>query len=332
MSSSHHLCRPNRVPASGFTLVELLVVIAIIGVLMGLLLPAVQQARAAAYRMSSANQLKQIGLALTNFETARGRYPAGYTSDPVRFAPDAATLDAGPGWGWGTMILPYLEQGGLYEKLNLALPCWAPENAVAVRTKISSFISAGADDDLDAIQIRNSSGTVVGVFGRSHFLANVGQDEPWGYSPPVSDWKTLPTSRFIGPFYRNSRTRPAEIRDGLSNTVFVGEHTSISDKTWVGVIPGTESCPRDVNRFPFTECDAAATFVLAHAGPAASEPGIVHPPGYPTAHVCQFFSPWQGANILYGDGSVRFISNDINPDAWSAACSMAGGESINIEF
>ncbi|MDP1563282.1 MAG: DUF1559 domain-containing protein [Pirellulaceae bacterium] len=314
----------------GFTLVELLVVIAIIGVLMGLLLPAVQQARAAGYRMSSANQLRQIGLALTNYESARGRYPAGYTSDPVRFAPHAVTLDAGPGWAWGTMILPYLEQGGLYDKLNLSLPCWAPENAVAVQSKISSFLSAGADSGFDAIQITDSSGTVVGVFGRSHYVANVGQDEPWGYS--VSDWKSLPSSRFFGPFYRNSRTRAAEILDGLSNTVFVGEHMSISNKTWVGVIPGTESCPADINRFPLTECDAAATFVLSHSGPAASEPGIIHPPGYPTAHVCQFFSPWHGANILFGDGSVRFISNDVNPDVWSAACSMAGREPVNIEF
>jgi prepilin-type N-terminal cleavage/methylation domain-containing protein/prepilin-type processing-associated H-X9-DG protein len=326
---------PRRCPTvsrGGFTLVELLVVIAIIGVLMGLLLPAVQQARSAAYRMSSANQLKQIGLALTNYETARGRFPAGYTSDPVRFTPFADTLDAGPGWGWGAMILPYLEQGGLYDRLNLTLPCWAPENAEAVRTRISSFLSAGADSDFDAIQITDSSGTVVGVFGRSHYVANVGQDEAWGYSPPVADWRSLPSSRYIGPFYRNSRTRAAEILDGLSNTVFVGEHMSISNKTWVGVIPGTESCPVDVNRFPLTTCDAAATFVLAHSGPSASEPGIIHPPGYPTAHVCQFFSPWHGSNILFGDGSVRFVSNEVNPDVWSAACSMAGSEPMSVEF
>lgn len=317
---------------AGFTLVELLVVIAIIGVLMGLLLPAVQQARAAAYRMSSSNQLRQIGLALTNYESARGRFPAGYTSDPVRFAPEASTLDAGPGWAWGTMILPYLEQSSLYDRFNLALPCWAPENAAAARVRVPTFISAGADGDLDAIQITNSSGTVLGVFGRSHFLANVGQDEPWGYSPPLADWTSMPTRRFMGPFYRNSKTRVAEIRDGLSNTVFVGEHTSISNKTWVGVIPGSKSCPNDIHRFPLTECDNAATFVLAHSGPAVDEPGIIHPPGYPTAHVCQFFSPWQGGNILFGDGSTRFVANEVNPDVWAAVSSMAGGETLNIEF
>jgi len=317
---------------SGFTLVELLVVIAIIGVLMGLLLPAVQQARAAAYRMSSANQARQIGLALLNYESSRNRFPAAYTSDPVRFAPNPQTLDAGPGWGWGTMLLPYLEQSNLYDQLNLQLPCWAPENALAVATRVQSFISAGADDDLQAINVTNGSGTLLGVFGRSHYIANVGQDEPWGYSPPVADWRSLPSSRFIGPFYRNSRTRIAEVLDGLSNTVFIGEHTTISDKTWVGVIPGAESCPRDPNRFPFTECDEAATLILAHSGPAATEPGVIHPPGYPTAHVCQFYSPWQGANILFGDGSVRFISNDVNPDVWAALSSMAGGEAINLDF
>jgi prepilin-type N-terminal cleavage/methylation domain-containing protein/prepilin-type processing-associated H-X9-DG protein len=324
--------RPVRAVQRGFTLVELLVVIAIIGVLMGLLLPAVQQARAAANRMSSANQTRQLGLALLNYESQRGRFPAAYTSDPVRFTPNSETLDAGPGWGWGTMLLPYLEQGNLYDQLNLQLPCWAPENALAVAMRVPTFISPGADDDLQAINVTDASGTVLGVFGRSHYLANVGQDEPWGYTPPVSDWRSLPSSRFIGPFYRNSRTRIAEVLDGLSNTVFIGEHTSISNKTWVGVIPGAESCPTDPARFPFTECDAAATYVLAHSGPAIGEPGVIHPPGFPTAHVCQFFSPWQGANILFGDGSVRFISNDTNPDVWAALSSMAGGEAINLDF
>jgi prepilin-type N-terminal cleavage/methylation domain-containing protein len=316
----------------GFTLVELLVVIAIIGVLMGLLLPAVQQARAAAYRISSANQLKQIGLALLNYEANRGRFPSAYVSDPVAYSPAPDTLDAGPGWGWGTMILPYLEQSNVYDRLNMQLPCWAPENAAVVSARIPSFISAGADGSLDAIEVKDASGTVLAVMGRSHFLANVGQDEPWGYSPPLADWRQAPTSQFFGPFYRNSKTRIAEVLDGMSNTVFTGEHLSISDKTWVGVVPNAESCPTNPNRFPLTECDAAATYVLAHSGPAVGEPGVIHPPGFPTAHVCQFFSPWQGANIQFGDGSVRFISNDINPDVWAAASSMAGSEAISLEY
>jgi prepilin-type N-terminal cleavage/methylation domain-containing protein/prepilin-type processing-associated H-X9-DG protein len=316
----------------GFTLVELLVVIAIIGVLMGLLLPAVQQARAAAYRISSANQLKQIGLALLNYETTRQRFPSAYQSDPLRFSPEPATLDAGPGWGWGTLLLPYLEQSNIYDQLNLQLPCWAPENAALVLTKVPSFLSAGADGSLEAIEVKDSSGTVMAVFGRSHFLANVGQDEPWGYSPPVADWRQLPSSRFIGPLYRNSRVRIAEVLDGLSNTVFIGEHTSISDKTWVGVVPGSESCPVNPSRFPFTTCDEAATYVLAHSGPSPGEPGVIHPPGFPTAHVCQFFTNWQGANILFGDGSVKFISNDVNPDVWAAVSSMAGNEPVNLDF
>ncbi len=101
------LAMRNRL--SGFTLVELLVVIAIIGVLAGLLLPAVQSARESARRTQSQNNLKQLGLALHNYDSALRRLPPGYVSnrqDPSAFA---GTLDAAPGWGWGAMLLPYIE-------------------------------------------------------------------------------------------------------------------------------------------------------------------------------------------------------------------------------
>ena len=94
----------------GFTLVELLVVIAIIGTLVGLLLPAVQQAREAARRSSCGNNLKQIGTALLNFESAKKAFPAGYSL----FLP----TNGGPCWGWATFILPYMEQADIYNGLN----------------------------------------------------------------------------------------------------------------------------------------------------------------------------------------------------------------------
>src|SRR6516162_2572149 len=113
----------------GFTLIELLVVIAIIAVLIALLLPAVQAAREAARRAQCTNNLKQIGVALHNYISAVGVFPPGYVSriDPTvidacnQDAENQHGVDLGPGWAWGSMILPYLEQQPLFSSINFNL-------------------------------------------------------------------------------------------------------------------------------------------------------------------------------------------------------------------
>lgn len=307
-----------------FTLVELLVVIAIIGILVGLLLPAVQAAREAARRMQNQNNLKQIGLAIHNYESALRVIPSGYVSD-VRWGPvNSDSLDAAPGWAWGALLLPYLEQTALQSQFDLSLPAWHPRNELLARSRIPVFLNPGAPNFDGETQITDEAGNVMAQFGRSHYVANAGMDEPWAYRPPLADWRRVAT----GPFYRNSRVHYSDISDGLSNTVMIGEHTTISDKTWVAVMPGSVSCPLDPLRFPFTECDDAATYVLVHSGPSPTEPGVVHPPSFPTCHVCQMYSPWAagGGYVLLGDGSVRFIPTTVNLDVWAAMCSIAGGE------
>src|SRR5262245_17389184 len=112
---------PSRRPRPrGFTPIELLVVITIIAILIALLLPAVQAGREAARRARCANHLKQIGLALHNYHGAVGSFPPAYVSlVPARQPTD---LEFGPGWGWGTMVLPFLEQAPLSHAVNFNLP------------------------------------------------------------------------------------------------------------------------------------------------------------------------------------------------------------------
>lgn len=320
----------GRFRKPGFTLIELLVSISIIGMLVGLLVPAVQKVREAGNRIQSANNLKQMGLALTQFHDTNGRFPAGYLSQSDALTGvNPTTLDGPPGWGWGAQILPFLGEDPLYKQLRLDLPAWDPNQTQGIQLSPKVFLNPAAPNQSPSIQVKSETGAVLSLWGRSHYVANAGQDEPWSYGPPNNtdtDWQRYAS----GPFYRNSMVRVADVLDGLGSTVFLGEHTTISDKTWVGVHPRASVAPLDPARFPFTEADHAATLVLCHSGPAPDEPGIIHPPSFPTCHVCQMYAPWSagGGQVLMGDGRVQFISNRINLNTWAALCSINRGEVV----
>jgi hypothetical protein len=271
--------------------------------------------------MQSSNNLKQLGLALHGYHDANERFPPGYLAGfPGQTVP---IVDAAPGWAWGTYLLPYLEQENLYRRLRLDLACWDPVNAASVRTPLKVFINPAAPNPGPTMKVKNSSGGVLAEFGISHYVANNGQDESWAYNQAE-----LAGLRGTGPFFRNSKVRMADVTDGLSSTVFIGEHSVVSDKTWVGVVPGADVCPNDPTRYPFTVCDRAATLVLCHSGPAATEPGVIHPPSFPTCHVCQMYAPWSGGAglVLFGDGHVQLIPTRINLNTWAALSSMNLGD------
>jgi len=311
----------------GFTLVELLVVIAIIGILISLLLPAVQAARESARRTQCSNNLKQIGLAVHNYHDTHQCFPPSYVIQPggggVHGTPDSATRDAGPGWAWGALLLPFLEQAPLHNAIDFQLPCWHPHNEQVAKTQISTFLCPSAAGSADPVPIKDAEGNTLATFGRSCYVVSAGQNEPWLLS--VDSYEGIAD----GPFYRNSRMRVADVTDGLTNTVFAGEHHPVlSDKTWFGVIPGAVVWPKP--RFAFGGWEPAGVLVNCHSGPCSyADPPVIHPPNSPIAAPCQMYAQHPGGcNVLLGDGSVRFVSETINQLTWAALSSRAGGEVV----
>ncbi len=327
-----------RVRQRGFTLVELLVVIAVIGMLVSLLLPAVQAARESARRSQCSNNLRQIGLGMLAFHDAKGAFPAAYLSQPggAMGPADSETGDAGPGWTCLVQILPFIEQGNLHASFDLKSPCWAPVNAQAALKVVPTYLCPSVSVESTHYVVKRADGTPLADFGRSHYVANAGRNEVW------EDLDQNLTNEADGPLFRNSRIRIKDITDGTSHTVFLGEKTPFhSDATWVGIVPGSTTFPS--GNFPVATGDAAAPQINVHSGPSDDhghddEDGhdhhatIIHPPNGPFGYVDEMYSEHDGGcYVAFGDGSVRFIDEQINPLVWSAMSSRAGGETLDSQ-
>lgn len=318
-----------------FTLVELLVVIAIIGILVALLLPAVQAARESSRRTSCYNNLKQIGIGLQHYHDALKTLPSAYIVSPLSntaMGPvDPNTGDTGPGWGFLTLLLPYTEQAALYQSMSINLPCWAPANAGAVQTKLPQYICPSAVNmGNNVYQVVDGSGNTLAFFARANYVGVAGRFSPWQqYFDPATDLSQVSVGGFKvdGVLYRNSRTRLAEILDGTSHTLIVSEKTPYhSDSTWVGVIPNGVTCPTP--EFAIVGCDPASSQVNVHTGPTPGEtPPIIKPPSQPFANTDEVWSNHpDGANCLFVDGSVSFVSDNVDNVSWSFWGTRAAGD------
>lgn len=288
---------------NAFTLIELLVVIAIIAVLIALLLPAVQKVREAASRLQCQNNLKQIGIALHSHHDTRGGFPPGYRSlvDPMG-------ADLGPGWGWSAFLLPFLEQQNLHGSINFNQDIGHASNSTARIAVLQVFRCPS-----DAAPLTfTATGTTTQV-AFSNYAAMFGTDE-------VADDPDAGN----GLFYRNSRIRFADITDGTSNTLAVGERSSnLVLGTWTGAVTGADVPPQGPS---VLGPEGAPALILGHTGPAADG----HTPNSPLNHVDDFVSRHiMGVNFLLGDGSVRNINETINPVAWEALGTRSGGEVVS---
>jgi prepilin-type N-terminal cleavage/methylation domain-containing protein len=285
---------------SAFTLVELLVVIAIIGVLIALLLPAVQAAREAARQAQCKNNLKQFGLAMHNYEVVYRALPAGYL---YKQGPQGNHL----GFSWGTLCLPFLELGNMHEQFDLDRPVFDAVNQRPREQHLQTFLCPSDPvSPISWIEMgteKYAMGCYVGNFGPPDLDENQQQRD--------------------GVFSRNSATRLAEIRDGLSNTLMIGERQNgefragashgnhfAYETTWAGAV-------REIS----DPADDHGHMVLFQTG---------HTPNSPESDDRDVSAPHSGiAQFLLCDGSVRPIRETIALPVYEALGTRAGGEPVS---
>ena len=281
----------------GFTLIELLVVIAIIAVLIALLLPAVQAAREAARRAHCINNLKQMGLALQNYHDAIGTFPMSYAARG-KFV-DGAT-DTAPGWGWGTMILPQLEQGPLFNAVNFSLSVEAPQNSTVIGSTLSAYLCPSDPISGGPFNVLNSAGSVLATMGPSSYAACVGDDSTDSTTGLNND------GLGNGVKFRNSGIRMAGIIDGTSQTITIGERAwSINSGPWAGVVTNGVISRGPANPCPKTGAlyYLAATLVQAHTN-------VLNTDTDPDGGLDDYSSRHPGgANFVFADGSVHFLKS-----------------------
>jgi prepilin-type N-terminal cleavage/methylation domain-containing protein/prepilin-type processing-associated H-X9-DG protein len=299
----------------GFTLIELLVVIAIIAVLIGLLLPAVQNVRHAAARIQCANNLKQVGLALHTFHDAYKRFPPGVK---CAHESDWGETDS-PGWGWAAFLLPYVEQDNLSQTIRFDLSIADPRNARARVTPVPVFLcpSDAAQPTWTATvpgEDWKSPGAAICDVAAANYLGMGSSEDA---DDKEFDWN--------GVLYPNSRVRLTDITDGTSQTLAASERLQRHGQvTWAGAVPGAGVFAAEEGMW----LDSNVAMTIGYAG-EDNKPGEV---AGLWASVHHTSAHGVGANFLFCDGHVQFLTPSINFATFKALATRAGGEVINADY
>jgi prepilin-type N-terminal cleavage/methylation domain-containing protein/prepilin-type processing-associated H-X9-DG protein len=311
MQQNHGATRDSRPGRSrGFTLIELLVVIAIIGTLAALLLPAVQAAREASRRTQCRNNLHQIGVAMHNYHDASRCFPPGYVS-----AYDSLGNDTGAGWGWAAILLPYVEQSALENSATFSQPIESALNATARVSPVSLYLCPS--DIMKPTWTATTRDAVGNPIAAICQVASANYIGVFGVSEPGVDGE--------GMFFRDSNIGMRDVTDGTNTTLMVGERSQTwCQATWVGAVT-------DASLFPPPNSPAvplvqnASGMILGH-----TSEGPPNSPGLECNNFSSLHGP--GANFLFVDGHVDFISSSIDRNVFNFLATRSGGEVISGEL
>ncbi|MCA8998362.1 MAG: DUF1559 domain-containing protein, partial [Planctomycetaceae bacterium] len=298
---------PKRTHRRGFSLVELLVVAAIILVLLTLMLPAIQKAREQARSTQCLNSLRQLGLALLNYHDSHECFPPGYIERDVN-STDPGDVETGPGYAWGTLLLPYLDQASLAAGIDFEGDCFSNSLPIGT-TAITTFVCPSQNG---ALVETVTDGLTSYPLGISSYLGVYGFGD-------LTNAPGIP--RGAGTFFRNSHITIPQILDGCSNTMVISEHlpwprnpndinieTQAAVTTWFGVIPGIV---RETG-LPEIPIVGPASLVLGSVGQLDDQrkeflflPNSLYSYSFSSGHP-------GGVNILLGDGSARFLKDSVD--------------------
>ena len=296
-------------PRAAFTIVELLVVITVIGILVSILIPAVQAARDSARRTQCASNQKQVGLALSHYHSQRNAFPPGYTSTV-----SSTGEETGPGWGWMAITLPFIEETQLWSTIDFQQPIESPANGASKRL-VSSLLCPANELRRPTwpAEVRDAAGNPMSQICRVAFCAYVGMQGSTDVDP-ASD----------GILYRNSHVRDRDIIDGTSQTIIVGERAyRLGDATWVGAVTKASMFPDKYDaKLAVPHLKPSSAMVLSHAGLGNGPNGVA-------CEINQFYSlHGDGVNYIFADGHVVFLPGDVDYRVYRAMSTRAGGELV----